>query len=429
MSTVVRFENVSKQYSLGVSRTSVLATLTRSLQALVSTNACKQPDQKFWALRHVSFELSAGDCLGLIGQNGAGKSTILKLLANITRPTSGKIVVNGRLSALIELGSGFHPDLTGRENVFLNGTVLGLKRSELARRFDEIVAFSEIEKFIDTPVKRYSSGMLVRLGFAVASCIEPDVLLVDEVLAVGDASFRQKCLRRIHSLLDNGTTIIFVSHNLHMVQAVCPFSLYVEHGHIKLHGSTADVIDAYERDLQQASVQKHSGDTALETPTEGSSVHITGVEILDEDGASSAVFRNDRPVQIRVCYSASWPIAEVNAVVRIVRSDGLTCCRIRSRIDDAPLALEGGIGMFYLALEALQLVGASYCVTVSLRTELELVVLAEGKSGWFYVTGAQTNDSEYSGIFEPQRKWIMNPDVLPAIMRYPHRSEVSAASV
>ena len=164
----------------------------------------------------MSFELSEGESLALVGANGAGKTTILKLLANITKPTLGSIDIDGQLSALIELGAGFHPDLTGRENIFLNGSILGLNRKQIASQLDEIIAFSELEKFIDTPVKRYSSGMVVRLGFAVASCINPEILLVDEVLAVGDASFQQKCLERIRSLIRCGTSIIFVSHNFYL---------------------------------------------------------------------------------------------------------------------------------------------------------------------------------------------------------------------
>ena len=232
MKPVIEFSNVSKRYNLGLTRTSLPSVISQWVkQALLGSNSS---DRKYhWALRDVSFNLEKGQSLALVGPNGAGKSTILKLLAKITNPTSGKAEVNGQLSALIELGAGFHPDLTGRENIFLNGTILGLTYKDIQRRYDEIVAFSEIEEFIDTPVKRYSSGMTVRLGFAVASCIEPDILLVDEVLAVGDASFRQKCIERIKTLLSNGTSLIFVSHDMGLVRAVCERALYIEHGQVQ----------------------------------------------------------------------------------------------------------------------------------------------------------------------------------------------------
>ena len=234
MKTTIRFEHISKQYRLGLTRTSLPSVISDWIKSTGKHKVNELPrDKKFWALEDVSFELKQGESLALIGANGAGKTTILKLLANITRPTSGYININGRLSALIELGAGFHPDLTGRENIFLNGTILGLTRKQITDRFDEIVAFSEIEQFIDTPVKRYSSGMAVRLGFAVASCIQPEILLVDEVLAVGDASFQQKCMHRIRTLINNGTSIIFVSHNFYLVQAVCLTALYLEKGQMK----------------------------------------------------------------------------------------------------------------------------------------------------------------------------------------------------
>jgi lipopolysaccharide transport system ATP-binding protein len=215
MTIRVRFENVSKRYRLGLARTSLPSLAQAALKQALAGRAGKQAQaREFWALQDVSFELHAGESLALIGRNGAGKTTILKLLANITQPTSGRVETFGQLSALIELGAGFHPDLTGRENVYLNGTILGLSRREIDLHYDEIVEFAELAQFIDTPVKRYSSGMTVRLGFAVASCLTPDILLVDEVLAVGDASFQQKCMARIRELLKNGTSIIFISATL-----------------------------------------------------------------------------------------------------------------------------------------------------------------------------------------------------------------------
>ncbi len=243
MKRVISFENVSKKYQLGVARTSLPSIISLGVKKIIKPSSVRAKNNDvLWALKDVSFELEKGQSMALVGSNGAGKTTTLKLLANITKPTAGRIETNGKLSALIELGAGFHPDLTGRENIYLNGTILGLKRHEINKRFDEIVDFSELSRFIDTPVKRYSSGMTVRLGFAIASCIEPEILLVDEVLAVGDAAFRQKSLKRIQSLIHEGTSILFVSHNLYMVQAVCQKALYLKKGQVQLWDETKKVI-------------------------------------------------------------------------------------------------------------------------------------------------------------------------------------------
>lgn len=201
--------------------------------------------EQFWALKNVSFELNQGEVLGVIGRNGAGKSTLLKLLSRITEPTAGRIEIHGRVASLLEVGTGFHPELTGRENIFLNGAILGMTRSEIRRKFDEIVAFSEVEKFLDTPVKRYSSGMYVRLAFAVAAHLEPEVLVVDEVLAVGDAAFQKKCMGKMKDVGNSGRTVLFVSHNMEAVMRLCPTSLYLERGMVKGFGPTTDMIKAY----------------------------------------------------------------------------------------------------------------------------------------------------------------------------------------
>lgn len=410
MQTVVKVERVSKEYRLGVSRTSLLSGLSKSMTKVFKPQAQDSGESRIlWALRDVSFELSQGEALGLIGQNGAGKSTLLKLLANITHPTSGQIDVHGRLSALIELGSGFHGDLTGRENIFLNGTILGLSRDQIKRRFDEIVAFSEIERFIETPVKRYSSGMLVRLGFAVASCIEPDILLVDEVLAVGDASFRQKCLNRIRSLLVDGTSIIFVSHDLNMVQGVCTSTLYIKRGQIQFRGQTKDAIAAYERDLHEERARKFAASSEADQQNSATDVQITRIEVLDANGLNAGEFRNDQPLEIRVRYHANRSIREANAVIRIVRSDGLTICRMRTSIDKFQLALPQGEGVLSLMLEPLQLTGGTYFVFASIKTEMDLVLLDSRQSEWFYVLGAPLSHTEDNGFFEPRRRWEHHP--------------------
>lgn len=201
--------------------------------------------EEFWALRDVSFTVGRGESWGIIGQNGSGKSTILKLITRILEPTSGQISVNGKVSALIELGAGFHPDLTGRENIYLNGSILGISRKDMNRRFDDIVAFSELERFIDTPVRHYSSGMYARLGFSVAVSVEPDILIIDEVLAVGDESFQRKCFDRIEHFQRLGKTIIFVSHSMDVVRSLCDKALYLAQGEVQAQGAIQQVVDRY----------------------------------------------------------------------------------------------------------------------------------------------------------------------------------------
>jgi len=210
----------------------------------------QEGNQEFWALKDVSFDVQPGEVIGVIGRNGAGKSTLLKILTRITEPTSGEAFINGRVASLLEVGTGFHPELTGRENVYMNGTILGMKKREIDAKFDEIVAFSELEKFIDTPVKRYSSGMYVRLAFAVAAHLDPEILLVDEVLAVGDASFQKKCLGKMGDVAKEGRTILFVSHNMAAVENLCSQSLYLQNGQIQVKGKTAIVLDQYLRQNQ-----------------------------------------------------------------------------------------------------------------------------------------------------------------------------------
>lgn len=351
--------------------------------------------------------------MALVGPNGAGKTTILKLLANITKPTAGTIQTQGQLSALIELGAGFHPDLTGAENIYLNGTILGLSRDYIRRRFDEIVDFSELEQFIDTPVKRYSSGMVVRLGFAVAACIEPDILLVDEVLAVGDASFRQKCLKRIQSLLNDGTSIIFVSHNLYMVQAVCQKALYLKKGQVQLLGDTIRVIEAYEQDLHRERAKKFQ----ISEPEPGQAdtdLEITKVEVRDMQGSVPDMLYSHQPAQIMVHYSAYRDVGRVSMSVFIMRSDGLTCCMMRTRLDDFELHIQRGSGVISVKLDPLQLVGGTYFVEAWFLDESDSMALtpSAGRSDWFTVRGLARSYEETSGVYEPMAQWHHQPNGL-----------------
>ena len=408
--TSIRFENISKRYRLGLTRTSLPGYVSQSIKRMRTASSSRNRDgEYFWALKNVSFQLERGQSLALIGPNGAGKSTILKLLANITRPTTGEIQVNGHLSALIELGAGFHPDLTGRENIILNGTILGLKRQEVERHFDEIVDFSELEQFIDTPIKRYSSGMTVRLGFAVASCIDPEILLVDEVLAVGDASFQQKCLGRIRSLINKGTSIIFVSHNLYLVQAACNTGIYLQHGQVKYYGAIKDVIETYEQDLHQERALKFEGQPS-ESNQEGEVIEITRVEVLDEDGSSASVFPNNQAAQIRIHYLAYQSLGKVQVSAFIFRSDGLVCCMMRSKLDNFDFYVEAGHGAVTIRVDPIQLVGGTYFAEAWFLNESDSFGLHSkgGRSDWFTVKGAALYDAR-SGVFEPITRWEHYP--------------------
>ena len=250
----IRVENLSKMYHIGETirhdtmRDVLVSGLRRPFSMFngqSSANGTGEHEDEFWALKDVSFEVKRGEIVGVIGRNGAGKSTLLKILCRITEPTSGKAEIHGRVGSLLEVGTGFHPELTGRENIFLNGAILGMKRVEIDRKFDEIVAFSGVERFLDTPVKRYSSGMYVRLAFAVAAHLEPEILIIDEVLAVGDAEFQKKCLGKMGEVAHEGRTVLFVSHNMGMITSLCPRAMLLDAGRVTTQGTASEIVMGY----------------------------------------------------------------------------------------------------------------------------------------------------------------------------------------
>ena len=254
-------------------------------QALQFRSQNRLESGEFWALRDVSFNLPAGQVLGIIGRNGAGKSTLLKILSRITEPTAGEADIEGRVGSLLEVGTGFHPDLTGRENVYMNGTILGMRKSEIDRKFDEIVSFAEVESFIDTPVKRYSSGMMVRLAFAVAAHLEPEILIVDEVLAVGDASFQRKCLGKMSEVASHARTVLFVSHNMQAVESLCDRVIWLDEGAVRLDGETETVVAEYLKTAARDLVDRQWPDPATAPGNE--KVRLMGARISREDGQPS----------------------------------------------------------------------------------------------------------------------------------------------
>lgn len=255
--SIIQVENLGKKYQLrhqsGERYTAlrdVLINKARSVFQKRTESASEQTTEDFWALKDISFEVNRGDVVGVVGRNGAGKSTLLKILSRITEPTTGRVTLGGRVASLLEVGTGFHPELTGRENIYLNGAILGMTKLEIRSRFDEIVDFAEVEKFLDTPVKRYSSGMYVRLAFAVAAHLEPEILVIDEVLAVGDAEFQKKCLRRMDEAARGGRTVLFVSHNMAAIQSLCTKAIFLERGHLRQTGTMEDVLKGYMANIQ-----------------------------------------------------------------------------------------------------------------------------------------------------------------------------------
>jgi lipopolysaccharide transport system ATP-binding protein len=261
MKPIIRVENLGKQYRIGGPQ-AAYSTLRESLAGAIRSplkrilRGGRSTDETFWALSDVNFEVAPGEVIGIIGRNGAGKSTLLKVLSRITEPTTGRIELYGRVASLLEVGTGFHPELTGRENVYLNGAILGMRRTEIESKFDEIVAFAELEKFLDTPVKRYSSGMYMRLAFAVASHLEPEILVVDEVLAVGDAQFQKKCLGKMSDVSKQGRTVLFVSHNMTAVQSLCRRAAWLQQGRIVDEGAVSDVVSNYLKTASQAAQEQ-----------------------------------------------------------------------------------------------------------------------------------------------------------------------------
>lgn len=303
MKPIIRATNLGKQYRIGA-REAGYDTLRESLVQAVRTPVQRlrrrnheRNAETIWALQDVSFVVEPGEVIGIIGRNGAGKSTLLKVLARITEPTTGRAELYGRVASLLEVGTGFHPELTGRENVYLNGAILGMSKAEIARKFDEIVAFAELEKFLDTPVKRYSSGMYMRLAFAVASHLEPEILIVDEVLAVGDAAFQKKCLGKMGDVARAGRTVLFVSHNMTAVNQLCPRSLMLADGRITRSGKTADVVAEYLK-----STGGDAGEWIWEDPKRAPGnqrIRLRAVRIVS-DGKITSEVNIDRDLSIEV---------------------------------------------------------------------------------------------------------------------------------
>jgi ABC-type polysaccharide/polyol phosphate transport system, ATPase component len=318
----------------------------------------------FWALRNVNFVVERGEALGIIGHNGAGKSTILKLLSSITAPTSGEIVIDGRLAALIEIGSGFHPELTGRENVFLNGVLLGMRRREIAAKLDSIVEFAGVEQFIDTPVKYYSSGMYLRLGFSIAAHLDPEILLLDEVLAVGDAAFQAKCLDRVTELKRAGTTIVFISHNLHAVSRLCERTLLLSRGEVLKDGPTNDVIAEYERILFHLAPSAPHGDPVIPKPQ---AAQVVSLGFYDSSNLKTNSFRTGESLRAVVEYEVSKPLEDAVIEIYFYSIFGNLHCHLSTSTDGERLSLTPGKGAVEFFCPEVALEAATFNVDVGIK--------------------------------------------------------------
>lgn len=354
---VIRVDDVWKNFKIYQERNlSLKETLLRRRRAKY---------EAFWALKGVSFEVEEGTTIGIIGENGSGKSSMLKILAKILRPNKGSIEINGKISALLELGAGFHPDLTGRENTYLNGSILGLTRAQIDERIDDIIAFSELSKFIDMPVKTYSSGMYVRLGFAVAINVDPDILLVDEILAVGDESFQRKCLNKLYELKEQGKTIVVVSHALDQVRNICDEAIWLEHGVMKESGRAAQVVDSY---LEEVNRQEESKATELEEVEHGArwgsgEVKITGVRFLDDMENERHIFKTGERLVVEMDYEASEEIERPVFGVAIHSRDGVHITGTNSKFSGTIFDKIAGKGSVRYVIELLPLLKGSYVVS------------------------------------------------------------------
>jgi ABC-2 type transport system ATP-binding protein len=326
----LQFEGVSKSYRIQSEAESRNSGLRARVQRL------RSPKQDFWAVKDVSFEVQRGESLGIIGHNGAGKSTILKLLSNITTPTRGEITINGRLSALLEVGSGFHPELTGRENIYLSGSILGMRRAEITTKLDSIVDFSGVRPFIDVPVKRYSSGMYVRLGFSITAHLDPDILLLDEVLAVGDMQFQEKCKKRIAELHRRGTTLVFISHDLTAVRNLCQRVLLLHKGEILQEGPPDEIIRRYTETANYHQASKVFGETCI--------AEITNVSFYDAGANRIPGFFTGEPLSASVEYVIHDHISDGSVSLYFLASEGEICAQWTTSLNGTGFALRRGIG-------------------------------------------------------------------------------------
>lgn len=415
----IAIQNLGKRYTIGHQRASgdglrhAIERALRSPLSFVRSRMQKKLEEvDFWALRNVSLEIKQGEVVGIIGRNGAGKSTLLKLLSRITIPTEGAIRIDGRIASLLEVGTGFHQELTGRENIFLNGAILGMTRAEIIRKFDEIVEFSEIEEFLDTPVKRYSSGMYVRLAFAVAAHLDPEILIVDEVLAVGDAAFQKKCLAKIRSFAHSGRTVIFVSHNMEAVRNLCQRVIWMKDGRLHKDGPLEDVIEDYFNSLSSGlSFSFESSDYGLA---------LQKVILMDNHGNECSQFLPGDDLIVEISYFAQKRIEHPIFALGVLGLNG-SCFTSNMLLDGhCPEFLEGP-GKITCIFKSIPLLPQNYTVKLSIRAATGGgMIIPYQEVGCFSVVG-DLAEFGYTGDFLTHARYS-TPVVVPYEWRLPDGS-------
>lgn len=378
MSVVIKVENLGKKYLISHQKTDRYVALRDIItegtkkfarKIIKPKNAISQSKEEFWALRNVDFEINEGDRVGIIGRNGAGKTTVLKLLSRITEPTEGKITIKGRIASLLEVGTGFHPELTGRENIYLNGAILGMGKSEIKRKFDEIVEFADVEKFLDTPVKRYSSGMYVRLAFAVASHLEPEILVVDEVLAVGDAKFQKKSLDKMEDVSREGRTVIFVSHNMPAIETLCNRGILLDNGKVLMD---CDVNSAVRHYLESAMTEYNTTDLDKRVDRHGSGkIKVVGFKVLDNAFNEVKFLQSGKDYFFELIYKNNAKKAFTNVEVSFDVYDerNSRVLLFRTNFTDSNLNLSSSDGKIYCKVANLPLANGMYHFSVFISFE------------------------------------------------------------
>lgn len=388
----IKVENLSKCYQLGKIAGK---SFTESISGIFSSNS-KSDSNDFWALKDLNFEVREGDVLGIVGSNGAGKSTLLKLLSRITQPTTGQIEINGRVSSLLEVGTGFHPELTGRENVFLNGTILGMTRKEVKSKFDEIVDFSGVEKFLDTPIKRYSSGMKVRLAFSVAAHLEPEILIIDEVLAVGDLDFQKKCLGKMKDVAGHGRTVLFVSHNMAALKNLCTRGLLIDHGNIIYDGTIEEAVNQHIKSAND--ITDHYINPESNQPNS-----ITEITILNKDSQPTNVFKTDD--QIVIQYQLNLDKVDNNTEL------GFSLWNNRGvKIFHDKISLENvSCNKFLVTIPSDFLVPGTYSINAALHVPRKMQYHAIKEACSFDIEETGSNASQYGnsdmGVIQTNLEW------------------------
>ncbi|MBP6016258.1 MAG: ABC transporter ATP-binding protein [Candidatus Promineofilum sp.] len=377
----------------------------------------RRPSHDLWAVRGVSFDLLPGRSLGIIGRNGSGKSTLLKIIARIIQPTEGEIIVNGRISALLELGAGFHPDLTGRENIYLNASVLGFTKAETKLLFDDIVEFSELDEFINMPVKHYSSGMYMRLGFSVAIHVRPDILIIDEILAVGDQSFQIKCIDRIMEMKRAGTTIIFISHDLSNVVHLCSDIIWMEHGVMRMAGPAESVMAQYRDHLfnrtgrQMTSENESGGFRRWGTKQ----IEITGVRLLNEQGEESTIYRTGDSLAVEMSYVAHEPIEEPEFGLALHRHDGVHVSGPNTQASGLKLGVVEGRGIVRYEIRRLALLPGRYNLTAAVHDSVEPIAYDYHEEAYsFRIVDSGTPQAEGLVLLDADWQWLPGAARSPA---------------